>query len=386
MSEREYRLIQQIVDADFESRLRLLKSTQDIYLDGKLFDLAEFRDEVFQEWDVLLRNDKHIYERIYLAAKKHPFSPVQDYLEEVTSKHPDIDYQEVFRHLNEKVLHIDPDSLEANYLVKALVAAVKRVYEPGSQHQSVLILKGKQGFYKTSFFRELAGYDNFQSITLSSLGKDEIMILHSKWITELEEIEGSIKPSKMSTLKGFISRWEDPIRKPYAKKEVLLQRQFILVGTTNQDEFLVDDTGNRRFWVIDLKEKIDIDWVRENRDFIWAAAVKAYRGGYQTHLNQEEEALSEELNRKKYQVEDPWEDVVTDWVLSRKEPFTLTDILTQALGKSSGAMSRNDADRVKKILKKMGLEVPKLARRVPGKKDPGKYIDPIVVTNLSLAA
>ena len=96
-------------------------------------------------------------------------------------------------------------------------------------------------------------------MTLQAYSKDEQRVCNSKWIIELGECEDSLTPSLLSKLKGFITKTSDTYRKPYDRNTVTIPRQFILVGTTNKDKFLVDATGNRRFWCVDVNEKIDIE-------------------------------------------------------------------------------------------------------------------------------
>jgi predicted P-loop ATPase len=371
-----YEETRKIIESHFSSRLSFNKVTQDVYFDGSPFLIGHFREVVFQELDKkVLDNDKYIYEITYLYAKKNSFSPVEDYLNICAMKCPEVDYRDVFKQLNREVLHIDPDSLESLYLPKTLVAAVKRIYEAGSQHDSVLVLKGGQGFYKTSFFRELAGHEWFTSTTFRSFNTDELMVCHSKWFIELEEIEGTIRPSTMSKLKGFITKLSDTFRKPYAKNPIDLPRQFVLVGTTNQDKFLQDATGNRRFWVIELSQEINIDWVKQNRDLIWAAATKAYKDNYPTYLTKTEQELSNSVNAQKFQVEDIWVEPVTNWVMSRAEPFTFTNVMEQALTKQTGTWKANERDRVKNILKFLGLKSPEKTTRYNGIS--GKWYQPL---------
>ncbi|WP_158507370.1 VapE domain-containing protein [Nostoc piscinale] len=191
----DYTKTKQIIEQHFAHRLSWHKVNQDVYLDKKLFDIAKFRADVEQE---------HV-------------SPIEDYLNKCYSNYQDTNYKDLFRHINEQVLHIDPESLEALYLPKTLVAAVKRIYEPGCQHDTVLILYSEQqGLYKTSFFRELASSDWFETKQLTSYNKDELMVCHSKWIIELGECEETIRTSAMAKLKAFITQRSDCFRKPYA--------------------------------------------------------------------------------------------------------------------------------------------------------------------------
>jgi len=371
----DYKQIREIIENTYVDRMSFNEATQDIYLDGKLYERSRFREMVFQDFGKEIANDKYIDELMYIFATKNPFHTIRDYLDSCEMKHPEVDYQQVFRELNENVLYVDSDSLEALYLPKTLVAAVKRIYEPGCQLDTVLVLQGGQGFYKTSFFRELAGHDNFTSVTFHNFNKDELMVCHSKWIIELGEVEGTLQPYKLARLKAFITTQTDSFRKPYASQPVDIRRRFVLVGTTNQEKFLRDETGTRRFWVIPLNQKINIDWVKQNRDLIWAAAVKAYRNGYCTYLNETEQQLSDSINAQKYFEEDVWTEPVTSWVMAQTEPFILSDVLTHALNMEPAKRKTSNQKRVQAILESLGLEIPKTTARCKGKE--GKWYQPL---------
>ncbi|WP_055073888.1 VapE domain-containing protein [Pseudanabaena sp. 'Roaring Creek'] len=375
MSNEDYCLTSDIITSDFSNRLSFNTSTRDIYLDTQIFEVARLRSEVMQKKNRLLKNDKYIYEIALQEAEKHCFSPVKDYLDKCAKRHKKVDYLEVFRDLNTNALHIDSDSLEAKYVAMTLVGAVKRVYELGSQHDTVLILKGKQGFFKTSFFRELASINWFTTINLINYNADELMVCHSKWLIELGECEETIKPHAMGKLKAFITKTVDSYRKPYAKNPIDIPRQFILVGSTNRDKFLVDTTGNRRFWVTEIHQKIDINWVRTNRDLIWAAAFKAYKNNFSTYLDDDEQNKSDSLNNSKNLLEDMWKEKISEWTLSQTTPFTLGDVLTKCLNIPAKTWKRSDEARVTSILDTLGFPKPKTSTRVDGKS--GKYFLPM---------
>ncbi|OKH29647.1 hypothetical protein NIES2101_43150 [Calothrix sp. HK-06] len=109
--------------------------------------------------------------------------------------------------------------------------------------------------------------------------KDTLMQMHYSWIIELAEIDRFLNKRSASDLKKSLSVREDKFRLPYGAGIETFKRKFVTCGTTNQDEFLTDPTGNRRYWVVEVKTKIDIDWVKEHRSEIWAAAVHLYHQG-----------------------------------------------------------------------------------------------------------
>ncbi|MBD2078392.1 VapE domain-containing protein [Leptolyngbya sp. FACHB-17] len=365
------------IEAHYGGRFFMHKVTQSIYFDGESFNIIKFRELACREKNVVLSEDKFIEEIAYLCASRNMFSPIEDYLKQCQEKHPivlDNDALQTLDKVCTNILHVS-DPLEKVYIIKTLVAAVKRVYQPGCQHDTVLILRSdEQGLYKTSFFTELAGAEFFTSLTLTQYDKDELMICHSKWMIELEECEGTIKPHMMSKLKGFITRRFDSYRRPYSKNSCTVHRQFILVGTTNQSKFLQDETGNRRFWVVNIDRKIDIKAVRKYRDLIWSAAIFLYRNDYPTYLSEAEQALSNKVNAEKFKQADVWTELVTTWVSKQTGNFTLSDVLIKAIGKEAKSWVRSDETRVKAILLGLGFKHPEKTTRVDSR--PGKYYNP----------
>ena len=119
----------------------------------------------------------------------------------------------------------------------------------------VLILQGKGGIGKTSFFRKLGLQSSWfgEGRHLDFKNKDTIMLATSTWITELGEIESTFR-SNMSMFKSFVTSPVDKIRPPYGRTAVEALRRTSPCGTCNSQEFLVDPDGNRRFWVIPIED------------------------------------------------------------------------------------------------------------------------------------
>ena len=121
---------------------------------------------------------------------------------------------------------------------------------------------GQQGARKSSFWKALGG--NFFSDALRDIqSKDDLMVLHRSWIMEWAELDHITNKRHAGQVKAFLSQSTDMFRVPYGKATEAFPRRGIIVGSTNRDEFLVDDTGNRRFWVIPVEathsKPIDVD-------------------------------------------------------------------------------------------------------------------------------
>lgn len=178
---------------------------------------------------------------------------------------------------------------------KTMVGAVARIFNPGIKFDTMLILAGRQGIGKSTFFRFL-GMDWYSDSLCTFEGKDAAELLQGYWIIEAGELTGMTK-SEMNTVKQFLSKGDDVYRAAYGRRTEKHLRQCIIVGTTNETEFLKDYTGNRRFWPVDLTERAH----RKNvwRDMpaevpqIWAEAVALYRMGEALILSPDAERMAE---------------------------------------------------------------------------------------------
>ena len=123
----------------------------------------------------------------------------------------------------------------------------------------MLVLIGDQGIGKTSFFRIISMEDDFfvEGAELDIDKKDTVIKATSGWITELGEI-GSTFKCDLDMLKAFIVNKIDIYRKPYGHDNLRLARKTSFCGTCNDTEYLIDPTGNRRFWSV-MTNGIDLD-------------------------------------------------------------------------------------------------------------------------------
>lgn len=177
---------------------------------------------------------------------------------------------------------------------KTLVGAVARVFSPGVKFDTMLILAGRQGIGKSSFFRFL-GMGWYSDSLCTFEGKDAAELLQGYWIIEAGELNGMTK-SEMNTVKQFLSKCDDVYRAAYGRRTEKYPRQCIIVGTTNESEFLKDYTGNRRFWPVDLsgvsRKHVRHDMPPEVPQ-IWAEAVALYRLGEPLILSPGAEKMAE---------------------------------------------------------------------------------------------
>lgn len=225
----------------------------------------------------------------------------------------------------QEMFPIDPNTVDIPFrhriLEKWLVSIVVRVLELDSRKvDTMLVLKGPQGARKSTFFQKLVGIDQYTDAVHECSQqelKDNLMKIRGKVIAEVSEIE-KMYAKEHSFLKGFVSGATDDNRDPFTREVVRYKRGCVFVGTTNEDVFLRDETGNRRIWVIPIDKPIadrPDGWYEQ----LLAEGVARYRAGELWYFNHDEEQYVSELN-KEYLPGDWVRDVVEDAIASGRFP------------------------------------------------------------------
>jgi len=287
------------------------------------------------------------------VAQLHPFHPVRDYLRALV--------WDGTPRLHTWLVHAF-GVRETAFAMQAgamfLIAGVRRIFYPGTKFDHMLIIEGLQDIGKSYCFRELAILPAWFSddLPIKLMDKDSRLGLLGRLIIEFAEIEHLVR-NETETVKSFISRQTDIIRPPYGRSMVEFPRQCILCGTTNNSEFLRDETGNRRFWCFHAT-KADHGWVTENRDMLWAEAVWHERHGYPIWLSQafDPTAYAESIAEQQYRLmRDIWHDRVADWVFSRNV-VTVAEILSDqgCIGMPVERQNQGHVIRIGKILSALG--------------------------------
>lgn len=223
-----------------------------------------------------------------------------------------------------RVLGAEDSAINRRIISCWFQAAIARPLDPGVKVDTVLVLIGKQGSRKSTFFNVLAGAwfcDSYMDIT----NKDAYLQLHSAWIYEWGEIEKVTGARSADQVKAFLTSQCDTFRAPYDRTTKTLPRSSIFIGTTNDERFLSDCTGNRRFWPLATGARIDIEWVKANRDQLWAEAMHLRSEWFRDNpdsptrpwvLTDEETADLDARTTLSNTVGDPWEDDIDQFLYS----------------------------------------------------------------------
>ena len=215
---------------------------------------------------------------------ENQYHPVRNYLTTGIMKIPPVD----INRLATDYLGTN-SALYDEMLKKTLIGAVRRVFKPACKMDYLCVLKGDQGIKKSTFWRVLCEGEHFNSgwfcDTPQENRKDLMLTIHSCWIYEFQELDGTTTQKDQASVKNLITGTSDKFRAPYAATVDDHARASILVGTVNSDDFLRDFTGARRFWVIDLPDQqLDIEKLDRDRDKIWKAAFLEYEKGVLPYL------------------------------------------------------------------------------------------------------
>lgn len=285
---------------------------------------------------------------IMSVAQMQRFDPVREYLAELPeSKHGAI------RELGD-LLGLG-EGVEREMFRAFWIGAVARAYEPGVAFDHTLILMGPPSFRKSTMIRVLFGEWNREGLP-SLDSKDAQVALRKCWGIEIPELSSWLRTDK-NTKKDFISRRVDTYRPPYGKQDVDFPRAVVFIGTTNDDEILDDETGNRRYWPCKVTRTVDIDRVREIRDAVWAEARDAYLGGEPFNTG---DVVGGDSYRQQFNRTDPWDGAIEGYVNGRDEiTGRLSEVYKEAIGLGDpeciARLTRRETDRVAAILRRMGF-------------------------------
>ena len=236
-----------------------------------------------------------------------------------------------------------------------LIAAVRRVRQPGIKFDEMLVLESDQGKDKSTALKVLAIRDEWFSddLPLNANTQRVIEAIAGKWIVEAGELKG-MKKGDVAHLKGFLSRTHDNARLAYDRRATEFPRQCVIVGTTNDAQYLRDTTGNRRFWPVKV-DRFDMDALRRDRDQIWAEAAAREGEGKPIRLDPLLWDAAAEAQDKR-RVEDPFYESLLAVLGEETEGKLRAEDAWRIVGKPKGMRDQNDNERLGAAIRRLGFE------------------------------
>lgn len=292
-----------------------------------------------------------LFDAIEVIARENTFHPVMDYFSNLQwDGAPRID----------KWLTTYTGAEETEYTkavgALVLVAAVRRIKSPGCKFDEMLVFETPlQGTDKSSGIAALCpDHDWFSdNLKLNTDSKEVIERTSGKWIIEAAELSG-MRKTDVEHLKSFLSRQVDEARLAWGKLTAIRPRQFIIMGTTNNNLYLRDMTGNRRFWPVKIRQFL-VKEIRKDRDQLWAEAVHREATGASIRLDQKLWA-SAEVEQNSRLLSDPWQDRLEETLRGLTGKIVCSDVWDLLEINEVWRRDQQGATRISAIMQKLGFE------------------------------
>lgn len=281
-----------VMDKDdrFAGKIRFNEFAQQLYLCG---NVPWEKEDNCRAWsshddsalfsliqaDYGLKSRQDFADALKNVSMRNKFHPVRELLDSLTW-----DGKEHIRSLLPECLGAEDSDYTYQVMRLWMLGAVSRVYKPGSKFDYTIILQGSQGIGKSTFLKQMAMDDSWFNDSLDSLDSDKaVQSLTGSWIIELAELKSLARTAGgVESVKRFLTATQDKYRIPYERRADTFYRQCVFAGTTNKDDFLQDETGNRRFLIVQtgVKKPSKSLFVPEIMDTIklaWAEAVHIWK-------------------------------------------------------------------------------------------------------------
>ena len=281
-----------VIDKDdrFAGKIRFNEFAQQLYLCG---NVPWEKEDNCRAWsshddsalfsliqaDYGLKSRQDFADALKNVSMRNKFHPVRELLDSLTW-----DGKEHIRSLLPEYLGAEDSDYTYQVMRLWMLGAVSRVYKPGSKFDYTIILQGSQGIGKSTFLKLMALDDSWFNDSLDSLDSDKaVQSLTGSWIIELAELKSLARTAGgVESVKRFLTATQDKYRIPYERRADTFYRQCVFAGTTNKDDFLQDETGNRRFLIVQtgVKKPSKSLFVPEIMDTIklaWAEAVHIWK-------------------------------------------------------------------------------------------------------------
>jgi virulence-associated protein E len=240
----------------------------------------------------------HVPNCIAAIADRNPYNPVTDY---VTSQPWDGTDRLEDLYATLTLAGDFPRELMKTFFRRWLISAIAAAFKSsGFRSRGVLVLQGPQSIGKTAFFLSFVDDPILRERLImidhhmDAANTDSRVTAISHWIVEIGELDSSFKKD-IARLKGFLTSNFDKMRRPYDRRDSEYPRRTVFCASVNSENFLVDDSGNTRFWTIPVT-KVDFNH-GINMQQLWAQVLTFFEAGEQWWLTPEEEQELEERNQ-----------------------------------------------------------------------------------------
>lgn len=250
--------------------------------------------------------------------------------------------------------------LKETLMRKWMLSAVAAAFSPnGSAGSGILVLQGAQYMGKTKWFKELVPAEleiTKDGMMLDPKDKDSVYQCVTNWLVELGEVDATFRKADIAHLKAFLTKDTDVLRLAYSRKTSEFARRTVFFASVNQEDYLSDPTGNRRFWTIECSAINHTHGLPMQQ--VWAEVYELWKNGASHYLTTEEMVALNKHNEN-YQVKDAFEELFLERfdLESSNTVFMPTGEILKHLGINSP--TSRDFSRLKAVLKNLNIPVHK---------------------------
>ena len=204
---------------------------------------------------------------------------------------------------------------------------VGRMVSPGLQVDSAVTLIGPQGIGKSSLAR-IVGGERYGEASLLHIGeRDWCAQLRGKVLIEISELAGHTR-AELESIKSVLTRTADEYRPAYARTSSIVPRGCVFMVTTNERDFLIDASGNRRYLPVQCTGALNLGQVRDMREQYFAEAYANVRDGLTPTWYQVSGALDVQAE---HLARDPWLDVLDERLREQQSGELLASVANTAI-------------------------------------------------------
>jgi putative DNA primase/helicase len=299
------------------------------------------------KWNLFVKPSQ-IPDAVRAISVQHSYHPARDYLSDLKwDGKPRLDTW------LQEFLGVADSQLVRAFGSKFLIGGIARATHGGAKVDHMLILEGPQGSLKSTALETLMPSPELFTDDLGeALGKEAAERIQGKWLVEVAELDAMSK-AETTRIKSFITRQVDHYRPAYGRHPADFPRQCVFAGTTNQESYLRDETGGRRFWPVRVGT-INVKALAAARDQLWAEAAMRHAAGEPWWLDDCFLVAAAAVEQRERYDEDIWHERIRLFLVGREE-VTIAEVLD---GLKVDPARQGDAEkkRVGKTLRALGWE------------------------------
>lgn len=299
-------------------------------------------------------------EALNIVVNRNKFNPVVDMLEDIYVHKWDKQYGHIRKLLPE---YLGAEDSEYNFECMRLfmLGAISRAHYPGCKFDYMPVFVGKQGIGKSTFLRLLAMNNAWYNDNFNTIEGDKAPEkLRGMWMVELAELLATKKAKEVESIKAFLTSTVDTYRPPYGRRTEQRPRVCVFAGTTNNDHFLTDRTGNRRFLpIVTRKEFVkksmfdNLEEVQKDFENAWGEAMDIFKkaNGHPTLILPVDLQQFVEDKQSEYMEEDVRVGIIQEWLDKTEESrVCVAMIFEKALGYSERKPTKYESNEIHGIM------------------------------------